>query len=132
FIPCVIAGAVTNIAAGLLVSRIKANHLALAGALASTIAPVVLANMNVEWSYWRAAFWAMCLIPLSADGILTQALTASFNLTSFVYYLKFGNHLTISCPYTSIGWGGIQHCCTNWELCRFGDYFNCCSECNCC
>jgi hypothetical protein len=68
FIPCVISGAVTNIASGLLVSRVKANHLALAGALASTIAPVLLANMNIEWSYWRAAFWAMTLIPLSADG----------------------------------------------------------------
>jgi hypothetical protein len=69
FIPCVITGAATNIAAGLLVSRVKANHLALAGALATTIAPVLLANMNLEWSYWRAAFWAMCLVPLSADGI---------------------------------------------------------------
>jgi hypothetical protein len=68
FIPCVIAGALTNIAAGLLVSRVKANYIALAGALASTVAPVLLANMNIEWSYWRAAFWAMCLIPLSADG----------------------------------------------------------------
>jgi len=68
FIPCVITGAATNIAAGLLVSRVKANHLALAGALATTIAPVLLANMNLEWSYWRAAFWAMCLTPLSADG----------------------------------------------------------------
>jgi hypothetical protein len=68
FIPCVIAGAVTNIAAGLLVSRVRANHLALAGALGSTVAPIVLANMDIEWSYWRAAFWAMCLIPLSADG----------------------------------------------------------------
>ena len=69
FIPCVIAGAATNIAAGLLVSRVKANHLAFAGALATTIAPVLLANMNLEWSYWRAVFWAMCLTPLSADGI---------------------------------------------------------------
>jgi hypothetical protein len=68
FIPCVVSGALTNIAAGLLVSRVKANHLALGGAICSTIAPIILANMNVEWSYWRAAFWAMFLIPLSADG----------------------------------------------------------------
>jgi MFS family permease len=71
FIPCVIAGALTNIAAGLLVSRVKANRLALFGALASTIAPILLANMNIEWSYWRAVFWAMCLIPLSADILYT-------------------------------------------------------------
>jgi hypothetical protein len=68
FIPCVVTGAGANIAAGLLVSRVKANHLAFAGALCSMVAPILLANMNIEWSYWRATFWAMCLIPLSADG----------------------------------------------------------------
>src|SRR5579859_3652588 len=68
FIPTVIAGAATNIASGLLVSRVKANHLALAGAVGTMIAPLVMANMDIEWSYWRAAFWAMCLCPLSADG----------------------------------------------------------------
>jgi len=68
FIPCVVSGALTNIAAGLLVSRVKANHLALGGAICSMIAPIILANMDIQWSYWRGAFWAMCLIPLSADG----------------------------------------------------------------
>jgi len=68
FIPCVIAGATTNIASGLLVSRVKANHIALAGAIGTMIAPLLMANMDIEWSYWRAAFWAMCLVPLSADG----------------------------------------------------------------
>jgi len=69
FIPCVVSGALTNIAAGLLVSKVKANHLALAGAICSTVAPVILANMDIKWSYWRAAFWAMTLVPLSADGM---------------------------------------------------------------
>ena len=63
-----IAGAATNIASGLLVSRVKANHIALAGAIGTMIAPLLMANMDLEWSYWRGAFWAMCLCPLSADG----------------------------------------------------------------
>lgn len=72
FIPCVITGAATNIVSGLLVSRVKANHLALGGALASMISPIILATMSPDWSYWRAAFWAMCLVPLSADGLSPQ------------------------------------------------------------
>jgi len=77
FIPCVITGAATNIVSGLLVSRVKANYLALAGAVASMISPIILATMSPEWSYWRAAFWAMCLIPLSADGNPPQNLAPS-------------------------------------------------------
>lgn len=32
------------------------------------IAPLIMANMDLEWGYWRAAFWAMLFSPLSADG----------------------------------------------------------------
>lgn len=109
FIPCVIAGAATNIASGLLVSRVKANHLALAGALASTIAPVLLANMDLEWSYWRAAFWAMCLTPLSADGTPhSSAHTPHLStpspllICSIIYDFQFSYYFIISSPYTSI------------------------------
>jgi len=81
FIPCVVTGAITNIVAGLLVSRVRANHLALVGALATTIAPAILANMKTEWSYWRASFWAMSLTPLSADGTLSSFHTPPNTLT---------------------------------------------------
>ena len=32
------------------------------------VAPLLLARMDADSSYWVAAFPAMCLIPLSADG----------------------------------------------------------------
>jgi len=132
FIPCVITGAATNIAAGLLVSRVKANHLALAGALATTIAPILLANMNLEWSYWRAAFWAMCLTPLSADGTSHPLLppAPSSSHVSVVHDLKSGNHIFISCADTSVGRRGIQHARSDRKFCRFGDYVDCCGECD--
>jgi hypothetical protein len=129
FIPCVIAGAVTNIAAGLLVYRVKANHIALAGAIASAIAPVLLANMNLEGSYWGAAFWAMCLTPLSADGLSPQIKRLT---DSPLYNLKFSYHRIVPNSYPSLGRRRFQHRRANWEFGRVGHYIDYRGKCDRC
>ena len=71
FIPMVVSGAITNIATGLLVTRVHANILCIAAAAISTIAPLLMAVAKPEWSYWAAPFIATTLIPISADTLFT-------------------------------------------------------------
>ncbi|KMU86901.1 drug resistance transporter EmrB/QacA subfamily protein [Coccidioides immitis H538.4] len=71
FIPMVISGALTNIATGLLVPRVKANVLCIVAAIVSAIAPLLMAAAKPEWSYWTAPFLSVALIPVSADTLFT-------------------------------------------------------------
>src|SRR5277367_2763740 len=50
---------------------------------------------------------------------------------SVVYDLKSGDYVVIPCPDTSVGRRGIQHARADREFCRFGDYVDCCGECDC-
>jgi MFS family permease len=71
FIPMVISGAVTNIATGLLVTRVRANVLCVAAATISACPPLLMGLAKPEWSYWAAPFIATTLIPISADTLFT-------------------------------------------------------------
>ena len=39
--------------------------------LISCIAPLLMALMDPEWSYWYMAFWGMLLLPFAGDGEFT-------------------------------------------------------------
>lgn len=69
FLPNVIIGIILNVATGLLVHRLHANHLVLVTTLLSAGSPLLLAIIDPQWSWWYCAFWAVLLGPLSADGM---------------------------------------------------------------
>ncbi|KAK2802524.1 hypothetical protein FQN50_007330 [Emmonsiellopsis sp. PD_5] len=71
FVPMIVAGALTNIATGLVVNRISADILCISAAFVSAIAPLLMALAKPTWSYWAAAFIATGLIPISADTLFT-------------------------------------------------------------
>ncbi|PGH16575.1 hypothetical protein AJ79_01681 [Helicocarpus griseus UAMH5409] len=73
FAPMIVAGALTNIATGLVVNRVPADILCVCAASASAIAPLLMAVARPGWSYWAAAFVATALIPVSADTLFTVA-----------------------------------------------------------
>ncbi|KAJ5204926.1 major facilitator superfamily domain-containing protein [Penicillium cinerascens] len=73
FLPNVIIGIILNIATGLLVHRLHANHLVLITTVLSAGSPLLLAIIDPQWSWWYCAFWAVLLGPLSADVIFTVA-----------------------------------------------------------
>ncbi|KAJ6121051.1 hypothetical protein N7523_005331 [Penicillium sp. IBT 18751x] len=73
FLPNVIIGIILNVATGLLVHRLHANHLVLVTTLLSAGSPLLLAIIDPQWSWWYCAFWAVLLGPLSADVIFTVA-----------------------------------------------------------
>jgi hypothetical protein len=69
FLPNVIIGIILNVATGLLVHRLHANHLVLVTTVLSAGSPLLLAIIDPQWSWWHCAFWAVLLGPLSADGM---------------------------------------------------------------
>ncbi|EFR02753.1 integral membrane protein [Nannizzia gypsea CBS 118893] len=71
YIPMVISGLVTNIVTGFLVKRVSADILCTCAAIASSVAPLLMAIARPEWSYWTATFFATVLIPVSADTLFT-------------------------------------------------------------
>lgn len=71
YIPMVISGLVINIVTGFLVKRVSADILCTCAAVASSIAPLLMAIARPEWSYWTATFFATILIPVSADTLFT-------------------------------------------------------------
>ncbi len=70
FLPSIVIGIILNFGTGLLVHRISANYLILISTFLSAIAPLLMALIRPEWSFWICAFWAMLAVPLSADGTL--------------------------------------------------------------
>ncbi|EEH50438.1 uncharacterized protein PADG_06517 [Paracoccidioides brasiliensis Pb18] len=71
FAPMILSGALANILTGLVVSRIRADLLCFSVAIASAVAPLLMALAHPSWSYWSAAFVATALIPISADTLFT-------------------------------------------------------------
>jgi nitrate/nitrite transporter NarK len=73
FLPMVLTGTATNIVTGMLVHRVNANKLVIAAAALTTVAPLLMALANPDWSYFSAVFLAMLLCPIAADTIFTIA-----------------------------------------------------------
>ncbi|KAK5107135.1 hypothetical protein LTR62_001693 [Meristemomyces frigidus] len=71
FIPAPISGAISNIAMGLLVHRVKANYLVLGGCALSVAAPLAMAFAKPTSNYWESAFLANVFNPTGADSLFT-------------------------------------------------------------
>lgn len=63
-------GVSTNIATAYLISRVRAQTLAVVSALITMTAPIIMATTKIDEEYWFAPFWAMLLSPVNPDGIL--------------------------------------------------------------
>ena len=73
FLPMVITGASTNFLTGWLVKRVRADVLVLCSAAITAIAPLLMAVVKPEWSYWTCAFFATACTPVCADVLFTVA-----------------------------------------------------------
>ncbi|KAF7337738.1 MFS domain-containing protein [Mycena sanguinolenta] len=68
FVPMTVAGVGVNVITGYVMSRVPGQPLLLVGILASIIAPLIFAVMNVNGSYWGTAFLVMLFI-VGADVV---------------------------------------------------------------
>ncbi|KAL5323157.1 hypothetical protein ACEPPN_007685 [Leptodophora sp. 'Broadleaf-Isolate-01'] len=73
FLPMVVTGAGTNLLTGWLVKRVRADILVFVSAFITALAPLLMAVIKPEWSYWTCAFFAVACTPLCADVLFTVA-----------------------------------------------------------
>ena len=71
FLPMVISGALTNILTGLVVHRIRADHLVLVTVVLTLASPILMAVADRNASYWIYTFPATLLAPICADTLFT-------------------------------------------------------------
>lgn len=71
FLPMVATGTGTNILTGWLVKRVRADILVFGSAALSTLAPLLMAIIQPQWSYWSCAFLAVAFTPICADVLFT-------------------------------------------------------------
>ena len=82
YLPQVICGFATNMLTGYLLDKVSAGILVLIASLLSASAPLLFATASPSWTYWAAAFPAMCLAPVSTDvlfSVSNHVITATFN-----------------------------------------------------
>lgn len=81
FLPLVIVGFGTNMIAGYLMDKVSASVLVRITSLLSAAAPLLFATASPSWTYWAAAFPALCLSPIACDVL--------FNVSSLVITATF-------------------------------------------
>ncbi|KAL8865639.1 MAG: hypothetical protein Q9198_009225 [Flavoplaca austrocitrina] len=67
----VVIGTSVNVITGVLVSRVQVRTLVVVSAILTLPASLLMATIHTDWSYWRAAFWAMALSPVHPDVLFT-------------------------------------------------------------
>ncbi|KAF2159896.1 hypothetical protein M409DRAFT_29706 [Zasmidium cellare ATCC 36951] len=73
FLPMTVVGLLVNPIAGFLVARANVNTLLGVSAVITAVAPILMAVISPEWTFWSAAFVAMSLIPVNADVLWTMS-----------------------------------------------------------
>ena len=68
FLPTVVCGIAANIATGFLVKNTKASYLVAGSSAFSAVAALLMAIVDPRWSFWKCAFIAIFLSPMSSDG----------------------------------------------------------------
>ncbi|RDW77817.1 hypothetical protein BP6252_05870 [Coleophoma cylindrospora] len=71
FLPLALTGLLTNFVTGWLVKSIRADGLVLCSTALSSVAPLLMAIINPEWSYWKCAFFAVASTPTCIDVLFT-------------------------------------------------------------
>ncbi|OJI80394.1 hypothetical protein ASPTUDRAFT_59123 [Aspergillus tubingensis CBS 134.48] len=71
FIPVTVMGVLTSLVTGMILHRVRADSLINWATVLSSLSPLLIALINPAWTYWRSAFFAMCLNPIAADVLFT-------------------------------------------------------------
>ena len=68
YMPNIAAGSSLNVVTGLIIHRVPVNYYVVIISGLCTLAPLLMAIIHVDWSFWLASFWVMFLLPTSVDG----------------------------------------------------------------
>ena len=81
FIPTCVAGAAANLTMALIISRARGDWIIYGATTASSVAPLLMALIRPNWSYWAGPFPAVTLNAIQGDVFYTIAnllITSSF------------------------------------------------------
>jgi MFS family permease len=118
-LPNVVVGVIVGLSCGLFVDKISARWLVSVASVLCAAAPLLMAVMKPDFSYWYCAFWAQALSPLSVTVLVTvgmlivsdvfsdesQALAGAVFNTVGQFGLSFGVGL---CQLVALGVTGNQ------------------------
>lgn len=71
FLPTPVSGALSNIVMGLIAHKVKADRAIMVGVVLTTVATLLMAIIQPEWTYWACAFPAIFLNPVGVDALFT-------------------------------------------------------------
>ncbi|RDH30306.1 MFS general substrate transporter [Aspergillus welwitschiae] len=71
FVPVTVMGVLTSLVTGMILHRVRADALINWATILSSLSPLLMALIDPAWTYWRSAFFAMCLNPVAADVLFT-------------------------------------------------------------
>ncbi|KAF2017500.1 MFS general substrate transporter [Aaosphaeria arxii CBS 175.79] len=73
-LPNLMVGVVLNLSMGLFVDRLPARWLVVVSSFICALAPLFMAVVDPNWSYWYMEFWAQIFAPFSGDIMFTVGL----------------------------------------------------------
>lgn len=134
FLPHVVAGFLTNVATAYLVSRVRVFNLAIVSGVVTAIAPILMATVPIDSSYWYAPFWAIVLSPINPDGkqaclldpyadTTDNSVRSTRFLTRLISILHRLEYYHLRCLPTRVpvlGRRCLQRGISVWQLCRVG------------
>ncbi|CAN9444617.1 unnamed protein product [Alternaria alternata] len=71
FLPGPVAGALANVAMGLIAHRVRADWAVAVGLFCTTLGGLLMCIIQPEWSYWSCAFLSVFFNPIGADALFT-------------------------------------------------------------
>jgi hypothetical protein len=74
FLPNIVIGLIINPLTGLFIQRVSAYQLLVISSIIAALSPLAMILIDPSWSFWRCAFWAILLSPVSVDGMFSAAL----------------------------------------------------------
>ena len=73
-LPNLLVGCIINLTVGMFVDKVSARWLVVISSSLCAGAPLLMALVKPEWSYWYMEFWAQTLAPMSGDVLFTVGL----------------------------------------------------------
>jgi MFS family permease len=73
-LPSLVVGATLNLTTGYFVDRVPAFWLVVISTTLAAGAPLLMALIDPHWTYWKGAFFAQVLAPISGDVLFTVGL----------------------------------------------------------
>lgn len=73
-LPSVVVGIILNFTTGLFVDKVPALWIVVVSSVLSAVAPLLMAVVQPQWTYWANAFLAQVLMPISCDALFTVGL----------------------------------------------------------